>query len=96
MNRQYLKRFAALCLSLLALFSLFASQPFADTVCAEVKIEIEQEISLERQGFDAHMRINNGGASIPLENVSITVSFADAVGNTVQASADPDRAATKV
>lgn len=31
-----------------------------DSVCAEVKIVIEQKLSLERQAFDAHMVIRNG------------------------------------
>ena len=30
-----------------------------DAVCARVKIEIKQELTLERQGFDAEMKINN-------------------------------------
>jgi hypothetical protein len=58
-------------------------------VCAEVKIEIKQELTLERQAFDAHMRINNGLSHIALENVNIAVRFSDADGNTVQATADP-------
>jgi hypothetical protein len=32
----------------------------AETICARVKIEIKQELSLERQGFDAMMKITNG------------------------------------
>ena len=30
-----------------------------DTVCARVKIEIKQKLTLERQAFDAEMKINN-------------------------------------
>jgi hypothetical protein len=62
----------------------------ADTVCARVKIEIKQELTLERQAFDAHMRITNGLSGITLDNVGVTVSFADADGNIVPASSDPD------
>lgn len=40
-----------------------------DTVCATVKIEIKQELTLERQAFEAHMRINNGLDTMPLENI---------------------------
>ena len=61
-----------------------------DTVCARVKIEIKQELTLERQAFDAHMRINNGFSGITLDNVEIDVSFADADGNVVPASSDPN------
>lgn len=44
-------------------------------VCAEVKIEISQELTLERQGFDTRMKINNEFDSIPLEAVTICVNF---------------------
>src|SRR5258708_4620828 len=47
----------------------------ADAVCAEVKIVIEQKLSLERQAFDARMVITNGLADQKLENVSITLQF---------------------
>jgi len=75
-NRQWLveKR-----LHVLALFSAFVfllpavTAPLAfaadDSVCARVKIEIKQEMTLERQAFDAHMRITNGLSHIALQNV---------------------------
>jgi len=48
-------------ISLLALFSLFLSPATqaVEAVCARVKIEIKQELTLERQAFDATMKINN-------------------------------------
>ncbi|RJQ79496.1 MAG: hypothetical protein C4519_10935 [Desulfobacteraceae bacterium] len=58
-------------------------------LCATVKIEIRQELTLERQAFDAHMRINNGLSHIPIENVAVTVKFADEHGNPIPASSDP-------
>lgn len=61
-----------------------------DTVCAQVKIEVKQELTLERQAFDAHMRINNGLSHISLENIDIKVSFTDEDGTPVPASSDPD------
>ena len=61
-----------------------------ESVCAEVKIEIVQELTLERQGFDAHMKINNGLAHITLENVMVEVTFDDAEGNPVLASSDSE------
>lgn len=61
-----------------------------DTTCARVQIEIRQELTLERQAFDAHMRINNGLTGITLENVGVVVDFADDAGNTVQATSDPN------
>ena len=59
-----------------------------DTVCAQVKIEVKQELTLERQAFDAHMRINNGLSHISLENIDIEVSFTDEEGSPVPASYD--------
>jgi len=61
-----------------------------DSVCARVKIEIQQELTLERQAFDAYMRINNGLSHITLENVDIDVSFADEAGNSILATSDPN------
>ena len=61
-----------------------------DSLCARVKIEINQELTLERQAFDAHMRINNGLTHITLEDVGVTVWFNDADGNAVAASSNPD------
>ncbi len=54
-----------------------------DSLCARVKIEINQEATLERQAFDAHMRINNGLSDISLENVDIQVRITDQDGNPV-------------
>ncbi len=75
-----------------ALASLFPAFSYAAdaSLCAEVKIEVKQELTLERQAFDAHMRINNGLSHITLENVDVDVSFADEDGNSVLASSDPD------
>ncbi len=59
-----------------------------ETVCARVKIQIEQELTLERQAFDAHMKITNGLTHVALEDVEIQVSFADEEGTNVLASSD--------
>lgn len=61
-----------------------------DSICARVKIEIRQEMTLERQAFDAHIRINNGFDRITLEQVAIDVAFSDENGNSVLASSDPN------
>jgi hypothetical protein len=79
-------------------FLLFATAIFLspttafanDDICASVRIEIRQELTLERQAFDAHLRINNGFDRITLENVGVDVSFSDEDGNSVLASSDPD------
>jgi len=61
-----------------------------DSLCARVKLEIKQELTLERQAFDAHMRINNGLSHITLEDIGVDVSFADEEGSPVLAGSDPD------
>lgn len=58
----------------------------AEALCASVKIEIQQELTLEREGFDASMKIMNGFEGVALSNVSITVLFADADGVSVSAT----------
>lgn len=80
-------------LLLITLF-LFVSSSFGatDSICAQVKIEIFQELTLERQGFDAHMRINNGLTNIALQDVGVDVIFTDEQGNPVRASSDPNNA----
>ena len=77
-------------LFVLSFFLVTASLAADESVCARVKIEIQQEMALERQGFDAHMRINNGLTQISLENVKVDVSFSDKDGNTVRASSNPN------
>ena len=55
-------------------------QPLAfaqDSLCARVKIEILQELTLEREAFEARMTINNGVTGMPIDNISVDVNFAD-------------------
>ena len=68
----------------------------AMAACATVKMEIVQEVTLEQQTFDAHMRIRNDVESLTLNNVNIEVGFADAEGNTVLATSDPNSQDTNV
>lgn len=60
-----------------------------ESVCARVKMEVSQEVTLERQAFDAHLRIGNGLDQLALENVGVEVLFQDAGGAAVRASSDP-------
>ncbi len=62
-----------------------------ESVCAEVVIEIAQELTLERQGFDAHMRISND-SSLPISEVDIDVVFKDVNGNLLVGTSDPNQA----
>ncbi|MFA0810686.1 hypothetical protein [Microbulbifer epialgicus] len=59
-----------------------------EALCAEVRIEILQELTLERQGFEAIMRITNSLDTFAIEDISITVDFADDEGNRVTATSD--------
>jgi hypothetical protein len=59
-----------------------------EALCAEVKIEILQELTMERQGFEALMRITNSLDTFSLENVSVKVLFKDADGNPVVATSN--------
>lgn len=87
------------CLSVVAL-SLFAfllpmTADAVETVCARVKIEIKQELTLERQAFDAQMKINNNNnttttADGVISNVSVEVKVSDENGAPVSITTDPN------
>ncbi|WP_054113374.1 hypothetical protein [Marinagarivorans algicola] len=64
---------------------LFNTLAFAqeEALCAEVKIEILQELTIERQGFEAVMKITNGLDSYTIDDIAVTVNFADDEGNAV-------------
>ena len=61
-----------------------------ESLCAEVKIEINQKVSLERQAFDAVMRINNGLDLSALTNISVNLKFTNSAGAAVVATTDPN------
>ena len=78
-------------LSVVVLFQVVLFVPTdSHALCATVKIQIKQELTLERQAFDAHMRINNGLSNAPIENVGVEVTFADEDGEPVIATSDPN------
>ena len=62
--------------------------PQAVSLCASVQIQIQQELTLERQAFDARMKIRNGLTTLAMENVQVVLSFADMEGRTVAATSD--------
>ena len=61
-----------------------------ETVCARVKIEIKQELTLERQAFDAEMRITNTLPATALERVDVDVWVTDEAGQPVTITTDPN------
>jgi hypothetical protein len=58
-----------------------------ESVCARVVIQIEQELTLEREGFEARLGITNG-LPASLENLQVTLNFTDAEGNLIGAATD--------
>ncbi len=60
------------------------------SICASVKIEILQELTLERQAFEGRMTINNGLAGVALGNISADIAFADKNGNSVRSTSNPN------
>ena len=66
-----------------------------ETVCARVKIEIKQELTLERQAFDAEMRINNTTDNGLIENVSVVVKVTDENGVPVAVTDNPNDLSAK-
>ena len=73
-------RVGALVLTCLAVVAPVAAQ---ETVCARVKIEIKQELTLERQAFDAEMKIHNTTDTGVIENVAVVVKVTDEAGTPV-------------
>ena len=71
--------------------SVMASPVHAqESVCARVKIEIKQELTLERQAFDAEMRITNSLPTTPLTEVDVDVKVTDEIGAPVEITTDPN------
>nr|WP_199038746.1 hypothetical protein [Dyella sp. ASV24] len=84
---------AAIALWMSALF--FSPLDAQETVCARVKIEIKQELTLERQAFDAEMRISNSLPSTPLTEISVEVKVTDEAGTPVPITTDPNDVTAK-
>ncbi len=61
-----------------------------ESVCAEVSIQIIQELTLERQGFEATLEIENVLTEQSLDAISVDVIFSDELGNEVLASSNPN------
>ncbi|CAM0997366.1 Fibronectin type-III domain-containing protein [Rhodanobacter sp. Root179] len=66
-----------------------------ESVCARVKIEIKQELTLERQAFDAEMKITNSLPSTPLTDISVEVKVTDEMGAPVTITTDPNDLSAK-
>jgi hypothetical protein len=73
--------------SLLVIVVIWGATRIEAQVCARVVIQIEQELTLEREGFEARLGISNGQPAM-LENFSVSLNFADVDGNPVGAATD--------
>lgn len=63
---------------------------WAESVCAEVKIQIDQKLTLERQAFKAVLKIRNGLEGVAVENIRVDIAFKNSSGVAVSASSDPN------
>jgi hypothetical protein len=57
--------------------------------CAQVRIEIQQELTLERQAFDARMKIQNALTASALTEVQIRLAITDEDGTPIETTSDP-------
>lgn len=55
----------------------------AEGVCAQVKLEIEQQAVVTRKGIGATLEIINESADLPLEDVGVSIQIYDRRGNVV-------------
>lgn len=79
---------ASACVAI-GLFLICRATQAQETLCAEVKIEIAQELTLERQAFDARMRITNALDTLELQDLEIAIEFYDG-GELVAATTNPN------
>lgn len=71
------------------LLSISSSSHAIEELCAVVQIEIVQELALERQAFEAKMKITNSLDTLSLDDVEITINFKDDQGRPIEATSDP-------
>lgn len=69
----------------LAWMSLILPLPVSaqSSICAEVKIQIDQKVSFERQAFEAVLKIRNGLEGTAVENIRISILIKDMLGVSV-------------
>jgi beta propeller repeat protein len=81
MRKHQISRLAALvtaCLACLAASRLAAQQQFQG-VCSRVKIAIQQELTVERIGFEATLEVTNNDGADPITDLSAQLTFRDPV-----------------
>lgn len=86
----FLRHLARTALTAIGLSAFIHPAHAQETVCARVKIEIKQELTLERQAFDAEMKISNALPDAPLTEVSVQVRVMDEAGASVRVTSNPE------
>lgn len=80
---------------LLLAFSFQPSALAQQSICARVKIEILQELTLEREAFEVRMTIHNGVAGMSIDNIRVAVNFADEDRQPVDPTDNPNDLSAK-
>jgi Domain of unknown function DUF11/SdrD B-like domain len=76
-------------LVMLSMLLCLSAHLSAEAICAEVKIEIPQRASLERQAFIARLGIENG-IDLPISELNVQLQFKGADGSDVVGTSDPN------
>ncbi|NOU35653.1 MAG: hypothetical protein HOO88_02615 [Kiritimatiellaceae bacterium] len=84
------KQSAAILLALLGLLLFTLSVQAEESLCASVTMDISQEVTLERQAFNAKLVIHNGLAGINLTDVNVVMHFTTGSGDPVSYSSNPN------
>lgn len=71
-------------------FLLSAAPGARGSVCSAVQLRLSQDVAMERQSFLARLVIHNALPDLTVEDVAVQVSVADALGNPVSVSSDPE------
>jgi beta propeller repeat protein len=87
-RRPFLAGCVAFIASLLALAPLARAQQQFQGVCANVKIVIQQELAIERIGFEATLEITNNVGGDPITDFSAALTFSDPSNTTDGVAAD--------
>ena len=76
-------------MALACLLSAAGTLHASDSVCAEVRIRIDQKLTLERTGFEAALEVANGLSEESLEDFTVELLFSGTGTVTVEATTDP-------
>jgi len=74
------------------IFFLLLAVPLraSGTLCAACQLQVGQQLTFERQGFNATMTITNGLAATSLTNIAVSIYFTDAQGNPISSTTNPN------